>query len=61
MDLLDYLTAWNTATLALLACRERCAEDVEYFCALQIERELEARVAFHHELSRVIAARIASL
>lgn len=61
MDLLDYLTQWREADAALKACRERCVEDVDYFCALPIEREQEARLAFHHELHRVIAARIASL
>lgn len=61
MDILDYLTEWQRAVADVLACRERCAEDPGYFCALQIEHERETRTAFHHELSRVIAARIASL
>lgn len=63
MDILDFLTQWQQAVADVLACRARCGDDPDwnYFCALQIDHERETRAAFHREMSRVIAARVASL
>jgi hypothetical protein len=63
MDLLDLLTEWQRAVADVRACTARCEADepADYFCAVPIEHEKDARAAFHREMDRRIAAKLASL